>query len=222
MEKLIRSILSKLPAEALAYVEHMTATDPLQKFMFGLDFYNFKINGVTETDHNSSLGFQKVSGLKADQNAVDYHEGCSNFPSKLLGKVSFGEVTLERGMTPYNTDYSEDAASGSITDAGEALAKTTNLLDFFAFSASDSTARFDVDINILGRDASIKATYTLHNAFVSSWEASDLDASSDDVCIEKVVLQYDYPTYTDASGTGTARIWTPYSADGVTGYKDYS
>lgn len=179
----IEHLLSVLP-EASAYT-HSTATDPLQQFMFAVQIGN-----------NDKIGFQKVSGLNADLNVVEYHEGCTNYPMKLAGKATFGEVTCEKGVIPYNSTASLDS--------------TTNVLDFLAQVAGDGTARNDVTISVLGRDGTIRAEYVLVDAFVSKWEAPDLDATSDDVAIETITFQYDYFKYTvNPSGKGSFTNWEP-------------
>lgn len=189
MEKIVKNmslkehLLSILPV-AQAYT-HSVESDPLQQFMFRVTIGS-----------NSEIGFQKVSGLNADLNVVEYHEGCTNYPMKLPGKASFGEVTCEKGVIPYKSDLG--------------ISNTTNVLDFLSEVAGDSTARNDVVISILGRDGTIRAQYILVDAFVSKWEGPDLDATSDDVAIEKIVFQYDYFKYTTSpNGKESFTNWTP-------------
>lgn len=173
-----KKLLSLIPVSHAAF-EHTTASDPLQSFMFTVKIGN-----------NTAIGFQKVSGLSVDLNVVEYHEGCVNYPMKLAGKASFSEVTCEKGVIPYKSNSS--------------LSSTTNVLDFLSAVASDGTERYDVEINLLDRRGYIRARYILKHAFVSKWEAPDLDASSDDVAIEKIVFNYDYfeyQTFTTSSTT---------------------
>lgn len=191
----ITALLKALP-KSEAYV-HSTATDPLQQFMFSVKFYNFSKDGKISSSkaENTKIGFQKVSGLSADLNGVEYHEGCTNYPVKLAGKASFGEVTMEKGVVP---------------STSSSLSTTKNVLDLLAETCSDSTSRMDVDVNVLGREGKVRIKYILNNAFMSKWEAPDLDASSDDVAIEKITLQYDYLTYEiPKDETGSFENWSP-------------
>ena len=57
---------------------------------------------------------------------------------------------------------------------------------------TDSNLRNTVIIEILDRFGNTKRTYKLAEAWVSKWEGSDLDASSDDVAIEKLTVQFEY------------------------------
>ena len=57
---------------------------------------------------------------------------------------------------------------------------------------TDSNLRNTVIIEILDRFGNAKRTYKLAEAWVSKWEGSDLDASSDDVAIEKLTVQFEY------------------------------
>ena len=195
MKKMIKSILAQLPVSD-AYV-HSTASDPLQQFMFAVKFTPNadSTSGSVSSSSNTKIGFQKVSGINADLNVVEYHEGCTNYPMKLAGKASFGEAVFEKGVIPYEENSN--------------LAETTNILDFLSDVASDGTKRMLVEVQLLGRDGTIRAAYQLHDAFVSKWEAPDLDATSDEVAIEKMTVQYDYFTYSTPSGTGTFTNWTP-------------
>lgn len=140
------------------------------------------------------IGFQKVSGLNVDLNVVEYHEGCTNYAKKLAGKAKFGEVTCEKGLVP------EDELG---------------LLPVLSDVASDCTDRKTIYISILDRAGNVRMKYILHNAFISKWEAPDLDASSDEVAIEKATIQYDYFTYEVSTGNdkGSSVIWSPIDGE---------
>lgn len=194
-----------LPVSHAAF-SHTSATDPLQSFMFTVEFV-FKVMGddgdesrvttykrwdtaksqyVEEdipTTLNDKIGFQKVNGLNANLNVVEYHEGRTNYPMKLAGKANFGEVTMEKGVIPY------------VADKG--IEETENVLDFLQYFAMQETLRMDVYVHIMGRNGKTRATYILKDALITKWEAPDLDASSDEVSIEKIAINYDYFEYDD-------------------------
>ena len=117
----------------------------------------------------TGLGFQKVGGLTREVGVVEYLEGLYQHTHKLPGREKVGEVTLERGS--YATKELEAQYKKVLTD---------------------SNLRNTVIIEILDRFGNAKRTYKLAEAWVSKWEGSDLDASSDDVAIEKLTVQFEY------------------------------
>lgn len=117
----------------------------------------------------SGLGFQKVGGLTREVGVVEYLEGMYQYTHKLPGREKVGEVTLERGS--YATKELEGLYKNILTDPN---------------------SRSTVIIEILDRFGEAKRTYKLAEAWVSKWEGSDLDATSDDVAIEKLTLQFEY------------------------------
>lgn len=117
----------------------------------------------------AGLGFQKVGGLNREVGVVEYLEGLYQYTHKLPGREKVGEVTLERGS--YATKELEAQYKHALTNPN---------------------FRNTVIIEILNRFGEAKRTYKLAEAWVSKWEGSDLDASSDDVAIEKITLQFEY------------------------------
>ena len=207
--ELFKKILSAIPLSN-AYT-HAVATDPVQQFMFKVTFDNFRVNNKVISGLSVEMGFQKVSGLSVEMKAVEYHEGCTNYAKKLAGKATFPDVTLEKGCVNYEETYSDNFAS--VTEKGKGKLKsnasaTQNVLDLVAYIASSSTARFDATISILGRDGATRVSYKLVDAFISKWEGPDLDASSDDVAMEKSTLSYDYWEY-GQDDDGGATTWKP-------------
>lgn len=214
MNKFLRKLVESVPlSEAKT---HSVATDPVQQFMFEVKFDNFTLNGITIKNDNGkdltfTTGFQKVSGLSVEMNPVEYHEGCSNYAKKLAGKAKFPDVTLEKGCVNYKSilmrnDLEEDPEDDKISLYG----KEFSTMDFLTFIASASTARFDTTVSILGRDGKPRVGYKLCSGFFSKWEGPDLDASSDDVAIEKCTLSYDYWEHVKGH-TAETDPWTPTS-----------
>ena len=124
---------------------------------------------VTVPGLPTGLGFQKVGGLTREVGVVEYLEGLYQYTHKLPGREKVSEVTLERGS--YATKELEAQYKKVLTDAN---------------------IRNTVIIEILDRFGNTKRTYKLAEAWVSKWEGSDLDASSDDVAIEKLTVQFEY------------------------------
>lgn len=117
----------------------------------------------------SGVGFQKVGGLSREVGVVEYLEGLSQHTHKLPGREKVSEVTLERG-----------AYANSELEA------------YYKKVFSKKFSRNTVVIQILDRFGNVKRTFKLAEAWASKFEASDLDATSDDVAIEKLTLQFEY------------------------------
>lgn len=130
-----------------------------------LQKYAFSIyfNSIKET-----LQFQKVSGLSKEFGVTEYSEGNYSSVRKFPGRAKVGEVTAEVGM------YKGD--------------KT--LFDMFMNSATEDYKQ-GVTINQYDRSGNLITKYRLTNAWISKWEGTDFDASSEDVAIEKITIQCD-------------------------------
>lgn len=130
-----------------------------------LQKFNFRmiIPGIPTT-----VGFQKVSGLDESIEAIEYAEGGYEYSHKLPGRLKVGEVTCERGT------YSD-------VDFQEILRE----------SVTKDDMRKTIIIEQYNRFGEVGRTWKLAEAWVSKWEGSDLDATSDDVAIEKITIQFE-------------------------------
>lgn len=117
----------------------------------------------------SGIGFQTVSGLTQEIAVTEYSEGLYDYTHKLPGRPSVGEVTAERGVY----------ADNSMQD----LLKTT---------LTNPSFRNTIIFEQLNRFGETVRTYKLAEAWVSNWENSDADATSDDVAIETITIQFEY------------------------------
>lgn len=117
----------------------------------------------------SGIGFQKVSGLSQEVGVTEYDEGGYDHTHKLPGRQKVGEVTAERGA--YADNSFQDLLKSTLTNPN---------------------MRNTVIIEHLNRHGEVGRTYKLAEAWVSKWESSDLDASSEDVAIEKLTIQFEY------------------------------
>jgi phage tail-like protein len=117
----------------------------------------------------TGLGFQKVSGLNSEYEVVEYLEGLYEHAHKLPGRQKVGEVTLERGT------YS-----------------TNEMMDLYKSTLTSANMRNTVIVEVMDKYNNPVKTYKLAEAWVSKWEGSDLDATSSDVAIEKITLQFEY------------------------------
>ena len=117
----------------------------------------------------TGVGFQKVGGLSREVEVVEYLENMYDHVHKLPGRESVGEVTLERGM--YADNYSQKLY--------EKVFKNNNV-------------RSTVTITVLNRFGSVKRTFQCAECWFSKYEVGDLDATSDDVIIETLTMQFEY------------------------------
>ena len=117
----------------------------------------------------AGMGFQKVSGLSREIGVVEYDEGGYSHTHKLTGKEQGGEVTLEKGMFA-NADLEE----------------------IYKRSLISPDYRTTVIIEHLDKFDKVARSWTLAEAWVSRWEGSELDATSEDVAIESITIQFEY------------------------------
>ncbi len=117
----------------------------------------------------TEFGFTKMSGLKRDTGVVEYNEGGYAHTIKIPGKEKVEAVTLEKGML-----------------------KGVELEAIYKKTLTDPNYRFTCTIMQKDTEGSIARKWTLAECWVSAWEGTDLDAVSEDVAIEKIVIQYEY------------------------------
>ena len=133
-----------------------------------LQGFRFKVNieGLT-----SQMGFQKVGGLSKEIAVVEYLEAMYDHTHKLPGRETVGEITFERGM--YETNEGMKLYEKVIT-------------------ASEGDYRTTVTISIVDRFGKIRRTFKCAECWFSKYELADLDATSDDVLIETLTMQFEY------------------------------
>jgi phage tail-like protein len=131
---------------------------------------------VFEADAVMSAGFAKCSELSAEVAKVEYFEGGSLIPNKSPGRVTFSDVTLERGATQDHDlyDWFTDVA---LVAAGTGL----NDIDY----------KRNGDIVQQDRDGSTLRRWSLTGAWPTKFVAGEWDNASDEVVIESVTLTYD-------------------------------
>ena len=117
----------------------------------------------------SGMGFHKVSGLSREVGVVEYDEGGYPHTTKLSGKQEVPEVTLERGM--FASVEFEDIYRKTLEDPDFRTVMTIELLDKFGVP---------------------RRSWTLAEAWVSKWEGTEYDSTSEDVAIETITVQFEY------------------------------
>ena len=139
--------------------------------------FHKKFKFVAEIDDIGHAGFQKCSELSVEVANVQYFEGGSLIPNKSPGRLTFADVTLERGATQDRDlfDWFQDVA---ITSSGLGLA--------------DVNYKRNLDIVQQDRDGTTLRRWTLSRAWPVKFVAGDWDNESDENVIESVTLTYDF------------------------------
>jgi len=117
----------------------------------------------------TGCGFQKVGGLSREVAVVEYLENMYEHTHKLPGRETVGEITFERGM------YADNA-----------------LQTQYETVFHNNTCRSTVVIQVCDRFSNIRRTFQLAECWFSKYEVGDLDATSDDVIIETLTMQFEY------------------------------
>ena len=136
-----------------------------------------KFKFIVEIDGIGSSAFQKCSELSVECAKVEYWEGGSLIPNKSPGRLTFADVTLERGATQDRDlfDWFQDVA---ITSSGLGL--------------TDVGYKRNLDIVQQDRDGTTLRRWTLSRAWPVKFVAGDWDNESDENVIESVTLSFDF------------------------------
>ncbi len=132
---------------------------------------------IVEVDAIASSGFQKCSELSVEVANVQYFEGGSLIPNKSPGRLTFADVTLERGATKDRDlfDWFQDVA---ITSSGLGL--------------PDNGYKRNLDIVQQDRDGTTLRRWSLAHAWPVKFVAGEWDNEADENVIESVTLTYDF------------------------------
>lgn len=132
---------------------------------------------LVECDGVKSAAFQKCSELSVEVAKIEHYEGGVIIPNKSPGRLSFADVTLERGATSDEDLFKwfEDVARAS---SGIGLV--------------DPDYKRNLDIVQQDRDGRTLRRWTLNGAWPTKFVAGEWDNESDENVIESVTLTYDY------------------------------
>lgn len=132
---------------------------------------------IIEIDGVAHAGFQKCSELSVEAANVQYFEGGDLVPNKSPGRLTFSDVTLERGASQDRDlfDWFQDVA---ITSSGLGL--------------TDVQYKRNVEIVQQDRDGTTLRRWALYNAWPVKFVAGEWDNESDENVIESVTLTYDF------------------------------
>ncbi len=133
--------------------------DPLTTFLFGLTITDLGIE-------RSTAFFKSVSGLKAETEVIDYHEGGLNgYPRRLVGMTKWPNIVLKQGFT------------GDL-----------KLYNWFNLG---TPKRVDGTIFLLGHNLEPVRSWKFSKGFPVKWEGPDLDASKNELAIETIEIAHE-------------------------------
>ncbi len=139
--------------------------------------FHKKFKFVIEIDGLRHTGFQKCSELSVEVANVQHFEGGALIPNKSPGRLTFADLTLERGATQDRDlfDWFQDVAR---TASGRGL--------------PDAEYKRTLDVVQQDRDGSTLRRWTLTGAWPVKFVAGEWDNESDENVIEQVTLTYDF------------------------------
>jgi len=133
--------------------------------------FHIEIDGIAHS------GFSTCSELSVEVAKVEYWEGGRLIPHKSPGRMTFADVTLERGATRDRDLY---------TWLNEVVQVASGL------GLVDNRYKRNLDIVQQDRDGSTMRRWSLYGAWPTKLVAGAWDASSDEALIESVTLTFDY------------------------------
>lgn len=139
--------------------------------------FHHKLKFVVEIDLIGSASFAKCSELSVEVANVLYWEGGSLIPNKSPGRLTFSDVTLERGATQ-DQDLFLWFRDVAIASSGLGLV--------------DPHYKRSGDIVQRDRDDSELRRWNLIRAWPIKFVAGDWDNDSDDIVMQSVTLTFDW------------------------------
>jgi phage tail-like protein len=146
-------------------------TDPLEDFSFQVNW------------GGSRSGMMRVSPLRWSTAVVSHRDGSNltNSPQKAPGLTTYEPITLEREIVQGDLDF-QLWASQVVSMAG-----------------GGSGYRRDITITLLDGQRNPVIVFNLRNCWPSAYEAiSELNADTSHVAIERLTLEYDSFSRSDA------------------------
>lgn len=137
--------------------------------------HHHKYSFIVEIDDFNRAAFTKCSALEAEIAKILIWEGGSLVARKEPGRVTFSDVTLERGVTddPECYRWFQDCYS-AVKDTGK---------------ASPEFIR-NADIVVLDRDRTELLRWTLEESWVTKFVAGEWDNEADEATMESITLTF--------------------------------
>lgn len=137
-----------------------------KKFKFTVDVDGFDVSAWT-----------KCSELSAELAKIEQWEGGSIIARKEPGRLTFTDLTLERGAT------SDESCFTWFKDTANAAANSGDV---------DDEYKRDADINTLDRDNKTLRKWRITQGWPVKFNAGDWDNTADENVMESLTLTYDF------------------------------
>lgn len=134
----------------------------------------------------SFAAFQKMSELSGEFADIEYFEGGALIPIKVPGRLTYADVTLERGSTNNFEMYEWFLLAGDASKGGPGQAVGGKGLKNPLFKKDD------LAVQQLDLDNSVLREWQLIGSYPKKFTAGDWDNTVDEVVITMLVLRYDY------------------------------
>lgn len=137
-------------------------------------------------------GFQSVTGLSAEAETVEYREGTDEIAMrKFMGLLAYGTVTLNKGVDPKGLLHAWFQFCHG-TGVGGKFVNDAVGAEVDGPGRKREGGRRDVTIVVFDRSGvNTPRTIVLRNAWPKAFEYGDLDASSSDVLVETLTLEFE-------------------------------
>ena len=143
-----------------------------------------KMNFLVTVDQVSGLAaFSEVTGIEATVDVIEFRQGNSGSlaPVKIPGLVKHGNVTLKMG-------YIVDSAFKTwcmecVSEMRGQIPRSNVTIELVDINSGAPTAALTANVGA--------RQWTLTNAWVTKYQAPDLDAKNSDVAIETVEIAYE-------------------------------
>ena len=143
-----------------------------QKFLFT----------VSVTPPWASAAFQKCSELSVEIAEVSYWEGGSLIPIKDPGRLTFADITLERGASDDLDFYTWARDTANAARGRSGGGRGTGLLE----------VKKNLGIEQRDRNDDVLRTWQVFNAWPKKMVAGEWDNTTDEATLEMLTLGYDY------------------------------
>lgn len=145
-------------------------------------------NFAIEVDDITRARFTTCSALERTANVEEHYEGGAEIPVKILGRTSFGNITLTRGSIIGDSDFYEWAQ-----DAVDVEKVSADVGNDSGVGLGVGTKGFKKDLTLvlMGSEKTRLREWTIKQAFPIRFSTGDFDANSDGVLIEELELAFD-------------------------------
>jgi phage tail-like protein len=139
--------------------------------------FHKKFKFVVEIDDVAYAGFQKCSELSVEVAKIEHYEGGSLIADKSPGRLTFSDVTLDRGATQ-DRDLFDWLQEVAIVSSGLGLV--------------DPYYKRNLDIVQQDRDGTTLRRWSLARAWPTKFVAGEWDNDADENLVESITLTYDF------------------------------